>query len=327
MAEPIYIFSNGTLRRMENTIVLETESGKRHIPVENVSEICVFSEIDLNKRLLEFLTEKNILVHFFNHFGYYVGSYYPREFLNSGLVILKQAEHYLDKEKRLFLSRMLVKGALLNIVNTLRKYNDDDRLTDKIQSIRNHVENLTMCSDVEQLMALEGNARQIYYNCFDEMIKSADFKFDSRTKRPPENEMNALVSFGNSLLYTTVLSQIYRTHLDPRIGYLHTTNNRRFTLNLDIAEIFKPIIVDRLIFTLINRKQIKPTDFHQITGGISMKENAKKLFVQSFEERLKESIMHSKLKRYVSYRSLIRMEAYKVEKHILEDEEYEPYIG
>lgn len=184
-----------------------------------------------------------------------------------------------------------------------------------------------MCSDVDQLMALEGNAREVYYSCFDEIIKTDDFIFDSRTKRPPENELNTLISFGNSLLYTTVLSEIYKTHLDPRIGYLHTTNSRRFTLNLDIAEIFKPIIVDRLIFTLINRRQIKPSDFHQITGGISMKENAKKVFVQSFEDRLKDTIQHKQLKRQVSYRSLIRMEAYKVEKHILEDEEYEPFIG
>ncbi len=327
MAEPIYIFSDGILKRKENTIVLETKDGKRHIPVENVSEINIFSEVDLNKRLLEFLTEKQIILHFFNHFGYYVGSYYPREFLNSGLVILKQAEHYLNSEKRLFLAMMFVKGALCNIINTLKKYNDDDQFAERIQSIRNHVDSLILCSEVDQLMALEGNAREIYYSCFDRMIKSEHFQFVSRTKRPPENELNALMSFANSLLYTTVLSQIYRTHLDPRIGYLHSTNNRRFTLNLDIAEIFKPVLVDRMILTLVNRKQIKPTDFHQIAGGISMKESAKKLLVQTFEERLQDTIYHSKLKRQVSYRSLIRMEAYKIEKHILEDEEYEPYLG
>lgn len=327
MAEPIYIFSDGILKRKENTIVLETSEGKRHIPVENVAEIKIFSEVDLNKRLLEFLTEKNISVHFFNHFGYYIGSYYPREFLNSGLVILKQAENYLDEKKRLFLAKMFVKGSLLNIINNLKNYNENDRFSDKIRIIKEHVDKLTMCYDVEQLMALEGNAREVYYNCFDEIIKSNDFTFNSRTKRPPENELNALISFGNSLLYTTVLSEIYKTHLDPRIGYLHSTNDRRFTLNLDIAEIFKPIIVDRLIFTLINRRQIKTSDFHQITGGISMKENTKKLFVQSFEEKLKDTIQHKQLKRQVSYRSLIRMEAYKIEKHILEDQEYEPYIG
>lgn len=327
MAEPIYIFSDGTLRRKENTLLLETEGGKKHIPVENVAEIKVFSEIDLNKRVLEFLTEKNIIVHFFNHFGYYVGSYYPREFLNSGLVILKQAENYLKDTKRLFLARMFVEGALRNIINTLKKYNDNDRFAKEMQIIDEHINKLTMCSNVEQLMALEGNAREIYYGCFDEVIKPEELQFGSRTKRPPENELNALMSLGNSLLYATVLSEIYKTHLDPRIGYLHTTNDRRFTLNLDIAEIFKPIIVDRLIFTLVNKRQIKKSDFHQVTGGITMKDNAKRLFVQSFEDKLKDTVMHRQLKREVSHRTLIRMEAYKVEKHILEDQEYEPYIG
>lgn len=120
VSEPIYIFSDGILRRKDNTIVLETNEGKRHIPVENVAEIKIFSEVNLNKRLLEFLTEKNIIVHFFNHFGYYVGSYYPREFLNSGLVILKQAENYLEEKKRLFLARAFVEGSLMNMINTLK---------------------------------------------------------------------------------------------------------------------------------------------------------------------------------------------------------------
>jgi CRISPR-associated protein Cas1 len=327
VAEPVYIFSDGTLKRKENTIMLETQSGKKHIPVENVSEIKIFGEVDINKRLLEFLTQKNIIVHFFNRYGYYVGSYYPREFLNSGMIILRQAEFYLNSVKRLELARLFVEGSLKNIINTIKKYNENGRFSNTINAIESHIKNLKQCSSVEQLMALEGNAREIYYHCFDNFVKSGDFHFEDRSKRPPQNELNALVSFGNSLLYTTTLSEIYKTHLDPRIGFLHTTNDRRFTLNLDISEIFKPIIVDRLIFTLINRKQIKKSDFHEITGGISLKENARRTFVQSFEEKLKDTIYHSGLKRKVSFRTLIRTEAYKIEKHILEDEPYSPYLG
>ncbi|MBC7123868.1 MAG: CRISPR-associated endonuclease Cas1, partial [Pseudothermotoga sp.] len=168
--------------------------------------------------------------------------------------------------------------------------------------------------------------KEVYYHSFDKIIKVEEFQFERRSRRPPENELNALISFGNSLLYTTVLSEIYKTHLDPRIGYLHSTNNRRFTLNLDIAEIFKPIIVDKLIFTLIKRKQIKAKDFHESVEGIVLKDSAKKLFIQSFEEKLKETVYSKSLKRQVSRRTLIRMEAYKLEKHILEDESYEPYV-
>lgn len=325
MAEPIYIFTDGFLRRKDNSLVLETQESKRHIPVENVSEIKVFSEVDLNKRLLEFLTEKNICVHFFNHYGYYVGTYYPREFLNSGLVVLKQAEFYLDHRKRMFIARKLVESSIKNMIGILKNY-DKEALSETVNDLSKHLESTEKCDTIEQLMAIEGNAKEVYYHSFDKIIKVEEFQFERRSRRPPENELNALISFGNSLLYTTVLSEIYKTHLDPRIGYLHSTNNRRFTLNLDIAEIFKPIIVDKLIFTLIKRKQIKAKDFHESVEGIVLKDSAKKLFIQSFEEKLKETVYSKSLKRQVSRRTLIRMEAYKLEKHILEDESYEPYV-
>ncbi len=114
-------------------------------------------------------------------------------------------------------------------------------------------------------MAVEGNIRDEYYQAFDIILDSEHFVFETRTKRPPKNRLNALISFANSLVYTTCLSEIYHTHLDPRIGYLHTTNFRRFTLNLDVAEIFKPIIADRVIFNLVNKGIIKSQHFEKKT--------------------------------------------------------------
>ena len=116
-------------------------------------------------------------------------------------------------------------------------------------------------------MGIEGNIRDMYYKAFDSIINNKDFVFQERTRRPPKNHLNAMISFGNSLLYVLVLSEIYKTHLDPRIGFLHTTNFRRFTLNLDVAEIFKPIIVDRVIFTLISKKIIQINDFESDMVG------------------------------------------------------------
>src|SRR5215208_7941785 len=110
-------------------------------------------------------------------------------------------------------------------------------------------------------MALESNSRVLCYKSWDFILKGDAFKFGQRTRRPPTNRVNALVSFGNSLMYVTALSEIHRTHLDPRIGFLHTTNRRRYTLNLDVAELFKPLIVDRVIFTLVNRSVLKARDF------------------------------------------------------------------
>ncbi len=139
--------------------------------------------------------------------------------------------------------------------------------------------------------------------------------------------MNVLISFGNSIIYTMMLSEIYKTHLDPRIGYLHTTNFRRFTLNLDAAEIFKPIIIDRLIFTLLDKKMITKDNFEKQAEGLLLKEKGKKTFVEELDKKLETTINHKSLGRSVSYRRLLRLELYKLEKHLMGEQLYEPFVA
>ena len=175
-------------------------------------------------------------------------------------------------------------------------------------------------------MQVEGEIRKTYYSSFDQIIQLPGFSFERRTKRPPENPLNALISFGNSLLYTTVLSEIYRTHLDPRIGYLHETNQRSFTLNLDIAEVFKPVIVDRVIFSLLNKGQIQLKHFEEEVGFSYLSEKGRAIFIKEYEDKLKTTIKHRNLGK-VSYRKLIRVECYKLYKHFMEEEVYMPFLG
>ena len=175
-------------------------------------------------------------------------------------------------------------------------------------------------------MAIEGNIRETYYKTFGKIIKNKEFEFKVRSRRPPLDRINALISFGNSLMYSTVLGEIYETHLDPRIGYLHSTNMRRFTLNLDVAEVFKPIIVDRIIFSLLNRNVITEKDFEKSLNGILLSEKGKMKFLKEYNDKLYSTIKHRKLNRNVSYKRLIRMELYKIQKHIMEDEPYEGFV-
>ena len=328
MKKTVYIFSNGEIKRKQNTIYFETEDRKRkYVPIESVSEIMIFGEVSLNKKLLEYLTQKEIIIHFFNYHNYYVGSYYPREHYNSGLVILKQAENYLDPDKRLLLAKKFVEGSIKNMLKVVSYYkNRGVQLHDIEEEMNDLLFTLDMRTSVDEVMAVEGNVRDTYYRGFDRIINNPDFRFEARTRRPPANRLNALISFGNSLLYVLVLSEIYRTHLDPRIGYLHSTNTRRFTLNLDVAEIFKPILVDRLIFLLLNKGLIKKSHFKNNLGGIYLKENGQKIFVKEWEKKLQSTIRHRGLGRNVSYRRLIRLELYKIEKHILGDKEYNPFV-
>lgn len=326
MKKTIYIFSNGELKRQQNTLYFEGDKGKKYLPVENVSEFMIFGEVSINKKLLEFLTQQKIILHFFNYYGYYVGTYYPREYYNSGYMILKQAEHYINREKRITLAKKFVEGGVTNMLRILKYYNNRGiSLQDYILSISSLQNSISSQVDIEKLMAIEGNIRDYYYDSFNKIIKNEEFAFKKRTKRPPKSKINALISFGNSLLYTVVLSEIYKTHLDPRIGFLHATNFRRFTLNLDVAEVFKPVIVDRTMFYLLNKQILNEQHFMKELNHVYLNEKGRALFVEGFENKLKATIKHDKLRRNVSYRRLIRMELYKIEKHLMGEKEYEPF--
>jgi len=328
MRKSIYVINDGQLKREANTLCLITGESKRFIPVEDINEIHIFGELDLNKRLLEFLSQKEILLHFYNHYDYYVGSYYPREHLNSGYMIVKQVEHYADNELRMEIARAFIEGACKNIRQVLNYYQHREKdVQGAIDRIDNLALSLTTVISIEKLMAIEGNIREAYYNNFDTIIGNFEFPFEGRSKRPPGNELNALISFGNSLMYTTTLSEIYRTHLDPRIGFLHASNFRRFSLQLDVAEIFKPIIVDRVIFTLLGKRMLRKNHFEKRLGGIVLTDSGRAQFIKEFENKMMTTIKHRELGRNVSYRRLIRLELYKLEKHIMGEKKYEPFVA
>lgn len=328
MKKSIYIFNDGEIHRKDNTIYFKGEEGKKYLPVEDIGEICIIGEVGTSKKFLEFCTSNHIVIHYYNYHEYYVGSYYPREHYNSGYMILNQAGHYIDIGKRKCLALKFIQGGVLNILNVLKYYyNRGKDVGRNIEYIIQSFDKLDISMDIEQMMAIEGNIREVYYAAFDDILEDSIFSFYVRSKRPPLNKMNSLISFGNSLLYTTVLSEIYNTHLDPRIGFLHSTNNRRFTLNLDVAEIFKPIIVDRIIFTLIGKKMIQAKHFNKNLNSVLLNEEGMKVFISLFEEKLKSVFMHKELGRNVSYRRLIRMELYKLEKHLMSEKDFEPFIS
>lgn len=328
MRKSAYIFNDGELKRKDSTVYFLTEEGKKYLPIEDLSEIYIFGEVTVSKKFLELATQKEILLHFFNYHEYYTGTYYPREHYNSGYMILKQAENYLDEEKRKFIAFKIIEGSYRNMLQVLKYYSSRGKeVSAQMQQMEQIYKKLEYHMSIEEMMALEGNIREAYYGAFDAIVENPDFTFDKRTRRPPKNYLNTLISFGNSILYTKVLSEIYNTHLDPRIGFLHTTNNRRFTLNLDIAEIFKPILVDRIIFTVVSKKMLTSKDFDKKLDGMIIKEEGKKIFIQELENRLKTTINHKRLGKQVSYQRLIRMELYKLEKHLIGEEIYEPFVS
>lgn len=328
MKQDIYIFNGGDLKRKDNTLLFQSDGKNKYIPVENINSIFVFGEITINKSLLDFLAEKEILVNFYNYYGYYSGTYYPREHLNSGFVILKQAEYYLDNEKRVNLARNIIMTAIENMIVVLKYYNSRNiDMIDDINALMEFKNKMLQSKSIDELMGVEGNARERYYSTFNKIINNKHFEFKIRSKRPPKDKINALISFGNSIMYTVCLGEIYQTLLDPRIGYLHSTNSRRFSLNLDISEIFKPIIVDRTIFKLLNKNIITEKDFQKEFNGIMLNDEGRKKFLIELNDKLESVIKYDELDTSVSYRRLIRLELYKIQKFITEGTEYKGFIA
>ena len=317
-----YIFKSGRLRRHENTIELEFNDGKKTIPINDIHSLHLFGEIDLNTKIITFLNQHGIPIHFYNYYGYYSGSFYPREKLVSGLLIVKQVEHYLDKTKRIEIAIELVKSAIHNILSNLNHYKKNGKDVEMvINAIEEERKGLVDCSDIADIMGVEGRCREHYYSSFDIILRE-EFKFEKRSRMPPKNMLNAMISFGNSLLYATVLTEIYHTQLSPAVSYLHEPGERRYSLALDISEIFKPIIVDRVIFNLVNNRIIKEEHFLEELNGCYLNDKGRRIFVEEYQKKLDTTLRHVRLKRHISYQRLIRLECFKLIKHILGEKKY-----
>lgn len=330
MKKTYYLFNPGTLSRKDNTLKFTPvdDQGKelqpRYLPVEGVEELYVYGALNANSSLYNFLGRSQITVHFFDYYENYTGSFMPRDQLLSGKLLVNQVMHHTKKSQRMILARGFVEGASFNMIKNLRYYQNRGKDTSAfLQSIADLSVHIGEANDIETLMGIEGNIRKNYYDAFDFIIR--DFVMDGRSKQPPRNEINALISFGNMMCYAQCLRAIHQTQLNPTISYLHAPGERRFSLALDLAEIFKPIIVDRLIFSMFNRKEIKSDDFDVKLNRIILKEKGKKAFVAGFEKRLSETIHHRKLKKSVSYKYLIRLECYKLIKHLMNIEQYQPF--
>ena len=329
MAKNFYIFKSGRIRRQGNTIYFEYKKNdstpKRILPINSIDSFFVFGEIDINTKVLNFLSQHKVPLHFYNYHGFYTGSFMPRDYLPSGFLLVNQVKFYLDKEKRLKIAKEFVAGAIHNVVKNLIHYQKQKKeVKETIEALKKLFKKVEGVGDVKELMAIEGNAKDLYYHSFENFLGEY-FRLEKRTKRPPHNMINCLISFGNSLLYTTCLSEIYKTQLNPTISFLHEPGERRYSLSLDIAEVFKPIIVDKVIFKLINNKMIKEKHFLKELNYVYLNERGRRIFLEEYENRLTQTIKHKRMKRNVSYKTIIRFECYKLIKHLVGDEEYKSF--
>ncbi len=298
---------------------------KKVVPVHDISNFYIMAEASFNTRFLEFCSANDINIHFFNRYGFYHGSYVCKKKLISGYLLVRQVLHYKNKKKRMELAKKIVLGASDNLLRNLKYYSKRGReIEEQIMQIENLIGEIDLAPDIPELMSVEGRVRKIYYTAYNEILADA-FEFSKREYNPPTNPVNALISYCNSLVYTTALSEIYFTQLDPAVSFLHEPGERRFSLALDVAEIFKPILAERLIFKAVNSGRVKIDDFEKDLGYCYLKEKGRKEIARLYDERLQTTIKHRTLNRKISYRRLVRLECYKLIKHLTGEKEYVPF--
>lgn len=341
----LYLTHSGRLRRRDNTLRFESvtlppeetppeverealddaDSDAIHaLPVESIDAVYIFGEITINSKLVNFLNQKKIPVHFFNWYGNHTGTILPHAEQLSGDLVIRQGEAYRNPDERLTICRNLL-GAVFHNVGSILQYYQRRKggLEETIAAVEQLETRLEEQTTPEGLMGLEGNMRKLYYQAWAVWLKDAQ-KF-KRVYHPPDNPLNALISFLNSLLYTACVSELYRTALYPGISYLHTPQTRRFSLALDLVEPFKPLIVDRLLFRLLDCRMIGDRDFRKYSNGFLLTDDARRRILQEWDQELRKTVRNSVLNRSVSYRQLLRLDCYKLVNYLLEGRTYQPY--
>ena len=331
MKRPYYLFNPGRMSRKDHTLQFiatdanGVEQPAKYLPIETIDSLYIFGSIDANSALYNLMGKEQIAVHFFDYYEHYTGSFMPREYLLAGKMQIEQTKAHQSKTKRLKIAQTFIEGASFNMIKILKYYEKRGRdLEPMIEQIETYRTSIPLSKEVPELMGIEGNCRQAYYAAFDLIIN--DFEMGNRSRQPPSNEVNAMISFGNTLCYTLALDTIFHTQLNPTISFLHEPGFRRYSLALDIAEIFKPILVDRMIFKLLNKKEIQAHHFDAQLNGCRLNDKGRQIVVRDWDERLKETIKYRSLSRHVSYKHLVKLECYKLQKFILNiDEEYKPF--
>lgn len=322
-----HIVQDGILHKKDYALLFENPEEKHHIPVEAVDQLNLYGEISIDFAVLQTITHHKIRLAFFDKFGNIMGYYLPEESYSSSHSLLLQSIFYNDQSKRAALAKSMEIANIHNMRANLRYYNKkrENHLKDSIHELTEFIGKISTSTSIEEMLLLEARAREKYYHTFSTILLTNDFPFEKRTRRPPKNELNALISFGNTLLYNEILQIIWKTSLDSRIGIIHATNKRNHTLNLDFADIFKPIIIDRLIFSLINRKQIKK-EIHFINQEdrcVLLNKEGKKIFLQEFYRKLSGKI--NKNGCTYTYKQLLQREIHLYEKYVVKNEIYKPF--
>lgn len=321
-----HIVHDGILSRADFSLLFEGEDGKKHIPVEATNQLNVYSDVHISSSALRLLSKHQIRIAYFDGVGRLQGYYMPAESSHAASCMIEQCRMYDHPLARLAVVKEFEKAGFRNMLSNLRYYAKigHDCLRATVRDLAILASDIDECQSVDALMLKEARARLAYYGAFDEIVSGSGFSFGRRSKRPPENEMNAMISFGNAMLYNKFLQLIWKTSLDPRIGVVHATNRRPASLNLDFADIFKPLIVDRVVFSLVNRHEIKKKEHFTRSGNaVFLNDAGREIFIERMEKKFSAQITVDG--EQMTYEWLMSKEVGKFQEMLVSGELYVPF--
>jgi CRISPR-associated protein Cas1 len=327
----LYLVNQGsTVRKQQGRIVVERPKHETvEVPMAEVQRILVFGNIQLTTPVLTVCLEKRIPVIFLTQMGRYKGHLWSEEAAD---LIVEMAQFRRTQEPLFQLTTAceVVRGKLCNSRVFLQRLNRSRQVLEVVKAIEqleDYKARLTPELTVDKVRGYEGTGAACYFAALGQLIDHPDFQFATRTYHPPLDPVNALLSFGYTLLFNNVLSLVLAEGLNPNLGNLHGAERPKAYLAFDLMEEFRSPIVDTLVLQLINQKVIKPNDFTwlQENGGVYLNEAAKRLFLKKFEERIMCKTTHPDIKEQVSYRRAIHLQIQRYIKSLLGNAPYQAF--
>jgi CRISP-associated protein Cas1 len=304
--------------------------GAVEIPIREVERILVLGHVQVSTQAIAACLEAQIPVVFLTQLGDYKGHLWSAEFCDLGL----EAAQYGRRQDRLFqlaMARQIVIGKVLNSKLLLQRLNRKRQVAGmgaKVQRLTQYGSAVAAATDLDVIRGYEGAAAKLYFGALGQLITHPDFRLTGRSRRPPQDPVNSLLSFGYTLLFNNVMSLILAEGLNPYLGNLHRSSRREPHLAFDLMEEFRSPVVDSLVMWLVNKKVLRPTDFTfpNAEGGVYLEEAARRIFLKHFEDRISSSVAYSGLQQSVSYRRVIQLQVQQYKRCLTESVVYEPFI-
>lgn len=329
----LYINKQGSYvhKERETIVIKEGDSKLGQFPALNIANIFCFGQVSVSPFLLGYCAEQGIGLVFFTEYGRFLARLQGR---GSGNVLLRREQYRWadNEEKSLPVARLIVAAKIANtraiLQRELRNHGSNAALEDAAKRLAFSAQRTRRAASTAELMGIEGEAANVYFSVFVQLLRGASFPFVARVRRPPTDPVNAMLSFAYALLTQECASALAGVGLDPYVGFLHRDRPGRVSLALDLVEEFRSSWADRLVLTLLNRKQFGHKDFvTEASGAIRLTDDSRKAFLVAYQERKQVEITHPYLQEKIPLGLLPHCQALLLARHLRGDmQHYPPYL-